>query len=62
MEYAFQEVVGFGRDGETAAEIVWIAEVGTEGMVFIMGDGPRVGRRDEVQENDTKCPNITLSR
>lgn len=48
MEYAFQKVVGFDRDGETAAEVVWIAQVGTEGMVFVMGDGPRVGGRDEV--------------
>lgn len=48
MKYAFEEVVGFGRDGETAAEVVWVAEVGTEGMVLVMGDGPWVGRRDEV--------------
>lgn len=62
MEYAFQKVVGFGRDGETTAKVVWIAEVSTEGMIFVMGDGPRVGGRDEVQENDTECPDVALSR
>lgn len=48
MEYALEEVVGFGRDGETTAEVVWITKVGTERVIFIVRDGPGIGLSDDV--------------
>lgn len=62
MEYALQKVVGFGGDGQAAAEVMWVAEVGAEGMVFVVGDGPGEGRSEKVDEYDADRPDIALPR
>lgn len=60
MENAADEVVGFGGYWEPVQEVVWVAEVGGEGVILVVSDGPGIGADDEVDEDDTNGPDVVL--